>query len=639
VSDVARPVATRGPVLVVGTGLLGTSLALALTGAGVEVQLSDTSPTSLQLAVDMGAGRAVASSSPGVVNEGAADRPAGPPRLVVVATPPDVAGPCVVAALRAHPGAVVTDVASVKEIVAREVAEAACAAGDPDLARRYVGSHPMAGRERSGAGSADADLFVGRPWVVVAPADCEPRAVLAVRTLAADVGAVPVELDAATHDRSVALVSHVPQLVASLLAARLAEAPSSMMGLAGQGLRDTTRIAASDPRLWAAIIGGNAGPVADVLHALRDDLDPLIDALDRARVEGPLRGGSAGAVTRVMTQGNRGVARIPGKHGGAPQRFAEVEVLVPDRPGELGRLFGELGEIGVNIEDLTLDHSAGQRVGVARVMVDPVRARDAEVELERRGWRIVAHAAREEGAQARRRDRIRRVGIVIGIDGPAGSGKSTVSRRLATELGIGYLDTGAMYRSLTWFALDQGLDLADQQAVAAAAERMPLTMDSDPLTPRYVVGDTDVTTAIRDRRIAESVTAVSTNLGVRQWMARDQRRRMLEARDSGSGMVAEGRDITTVVCPDADVRVLLLADSEARLARRTLELYGDTTQDHLEATRRQVEDRDAADSTVSQFLTPAPGVSVVDSSGLSVERVVDAVLALVDRDLATRAGD
>lgn len=235
-----------------------------------------------------------------------------------------------------------------------------------------------------------------------------------------------------------------------------------------------------------------------------------------------------------------------------------------------------------------------------------------------------------------RRTRIGRVGVTIAIDGPAGSGKSTVSRRIATELGIGYLDTGAMYRALTWYALDRGIDLADQAAVVAAAGRMPLTMDSDPQDPHYFVGDTEVTGAIREPRITESVAAVSTNLGVRRWMAGEQRRRMLEARARGSGMVAEGRDITTVVCPDADVRILLVADSEARLARRALELYGDTAPEHLEATRRQVQGRDAADSTVSEFLTPAPGVSVVDSSGLSVEQVVDAVLALVDDDLARR---
>lgn len=235
-----------------------------------------------------------------------------------------------------------------------------------------------------------------------------------------------------------------------------------------------------------------------------------------------------------------------------------------------------------------------------------------------------------------RRAAIARVGITVAIDGPAGSGKSTVSKLIATLCDIGYLDTGAMYRSLTWYCLERGIDLADTEAVAHVADEMPLRMDSHPLDPHYFVGEVEVTTAIREPRISESVMAVSTNLEVRHWMAREQRRRMLEARAQGSGMVAEGRDITTVVCPDADVRVLLLADARARLRRRTMELYGDASEAHLEATRHQVEDRDAADSTVSQFMEPAPGVSVVDSSALDVDGVVAAVLRLVDEDLVAR---
>lgn len=375
-----RPVGTAGPVLVVGTGLLGTSVGLVLGAGGVEVLLSDSSPTSLQLAVDLGAGRPVATMG------------AEEPRLVVVATPPDVAGAVVVEALRLYPRAVVTDVASVKEAVWDDVRKESEAVGDPGLAARYVGSHPMAGRERSGAGAADADLFIGRPWVVVAHPGSSDAAVLAVRTLATDVGAVPLEMDARTHDHSVALVSHLPQMVSSLLAARLAEAPTEALGLAGQGLRDTTRIAASDPRLWTAIVAGNAGPVVEVLDALQADLGDLLEHLRAAAEEGPLLGGSVGAVARLMEQGNRGVARIPGKHGGAPQRFAELEVLIPDRPGQLGRLFSELGEMGVNIEDLTLDHSSGRRMGLARILVDPACARGAERELEARGWTIIAHA-------------------------------------------------------------------------------------------------------------------------------------------------------------------------------------------------------------------------------------------------------
>ena len=235
-----------------------------------------------------------------------------------------------------------------------------------------------------------------------------------------------------------------------------------------------------------------------------------------------------------------------------------------------------------------------------------------------------------------RRDAISRVGMTIAIDGPAGSGKSTVSKALASRLGIGYLDTGAMYRALTWYCLDEGIDLEDTAAVAAAADRMPLRLMSDPSDPHLWIGDREITLEIREPRIALAIKHISTNLDVRAWMATEQRRRMMEAREEGSGMIAEGRDITTVVCPDADVRVLLLADQEARLRRRTLELYGDATAEHMEIVRAQVEGRDKADSQVSEFMVAAPGVETVDSTGLDIEGVCEAVLVFVDRDLEVR---
>ena len=144
-----------------------------------------------------------------------------------------------------------------------------------------------------------------------------------------------------------------------------------------------------------------------------------------------------------------------------------------------------------------------------------------------------------------RQDAISHVGITIAIDGPAGSGKSTVSKELASRLGIGYLDTGAMYRALTWYVLDRGIDLEDTDAVAAAANEMLLRLQSDPADPHVWVGETEVTAAIREPRIALAIKHISTNLKVRAWMAAEQRRRMMEARQQGSGMIAEGRDITT----------------------------------------------------------------------------------------------
>ena len=163
-----------------------------------------------------------------------------------------------------------------------------------------------------------------------------------------------------------------------------------------------------------------------------------------------------------------------------------------------------------------------------------------------------------------RRDAISRVGMTIAIDGPAGSGKSTVSKALATRLGIGYLDTGAMYRALTWYCLDEGIDLEDTAAVAAAADRMPLRLVSDPSDPHVWIGDREITLEIREPRIALAIKHISTNLDVRAWMATEQRRRMMEAREEGSGMIAEGRDITTGGPPaPPDARTLRRCDRGA----------------------------------------------------------------------------
>lgn len=369
--------ATAGPVLIVGTGLLGTSLGLALSRLGVPVLLSDTSPTARALARDMGAGQIYEASAMSTAK----------PALVVVCAPPDVAADCVAEALVNFPEAFVTDVASVKARILGELLENPTLS-DSDLVR-YVGSHPMAGREKAGAGAADADLFIGRPWVLAAHETSDDRALLAFRSLAVDVGALPIELPAAEHDRAVALVSHVPQLVSSLLAGQLADASPEALSLAGQGLRDTTRIAASDPALWTAIIAGNRHEVASLLEQVRKDLEVLITAL-QTDGDQALSPGVVGAVNAVMTAGNNGRARIPGKHGQGPRRYQVVSVLVPDEPGQLGRLFNDVGAIGVNIEDFNMEHSAGQPVGQAHLSVLPVQASPLAEALADRGWRIVS---------------------------------------------------------------------------------------------------------------------------------------------------------------------------------------------------------------------------------------------------------
>lgn len=226
------------------------------------------------------------------------------------------------------------------------------------------------------------------------------------------------------------------------------------------------------------------------------------------------------------------------------------------------------------------------------------------------------------------------VKLVIAIDGPSGSGKSTVARRVASTLGLRYLDTGAMYRALTWWALERGVDLADREAVAHLARELPLKMGTDPEAPTVFVGDRDVAAAIRETRISESVSAVATNQDVRAEM-RVRQRAYAEAGD----VVIEGRDITTVIAPDAPVRVLLTASEDARLTRRAKELHGVADEEAVARTRDQVVRRDADDSTVSVFTEAADGVTVVDSSNMSIEDTIAAVLDVIKREIGVVAGE
>ncbi|MEV8369719.1 prephenate dehydrogenase [Microbacterium sp. NPDC064584] len=355
---------TRGTVRIVGAGLLGSSIGHALRARGVDVALDDTSPSQLRLAIDYGAGRA--------------PREEDDPSLIVVAVPPDVTADVIQRELARFPSAVVTDVASVKLEPLRTLR-----ARGVDLAK-YIGSHPLAGRERGGAISARADIFVGRPWVVCRDGETAAADLALVEGLALDVGAMPLEMTPEDHDRAVALVSHVPQLVASLLAGRFVEAPDGSLSLAGQGVRDTTRIAASAPELWVQILGANAAPVVDVLDALAADLSAVAAALREPEAPGSRR-----AVADTIRRGNDGVERLPGKHG-QNRRFEQVVVMVDDTPGQLGRLFGELGDLEVNVEDLRLEHSPGAQFGLAEISVVPSAVRRAVDGLQSRGWKIAS---------------------------------------------------------------------------------------------------------------------------------------------------------------------------------------------------------------------------------------------------------
>jgi prephenate dehydrogenase len=350
-------------VAVIGTGLIGTSVALALREHGASVWLADTDPEAARLAANLGAGEPL---------------PDGAPRadVAVIAVPPAVVAATLAAAqARGSKGlaACYTDVASVKQLPVTQARALGC-----DLTS-FVPGHPLAGREKHGPAAARADLFLGRTWALCPAPETSEQAVATITTLVRTCGAVPVRADAAAHDRWVALVSHAPHLVAAAMAARLEAAPAEALDLAGQGLRDVTRIAAGDTGLWTQILAANAGPVAEVLAAVAADL------ADAARM---LTDGDPKSVATLLEIGQAGVGRIPGKHGGEPREFTAVQVVIPDQPGELTRLFDAAGRAGVNIEDVRIEHTPGLPVGVAELSVRPADAGPLLAALEAGGWPV-----------------------------------------------------------------------------------------------------------------------------------------------------------------------------------------------------------------------------------------------------------
>ena len=296
----------------------------------------------------------------------------------MVCVPPDMTAEVVARELENHPTATVTDVASTKAQIAHEVRQLS------SEHVRYIGSHPMAGREKGGPGKARADLFFARPWIIAAEPDAATDRIEEIRDLALRLGALPQQMTPREHDSAVAIVSHLPQLAASLVAARLNSANPSHLDLAGQGLRDTTRIAASDPELWLQILNQNAAQIAPLLSDLADDLDEISKSLGDPHAKGSLA-----KLHALLERGNQGVSKIPGKHGGKYAEYEQVTVIIDDSPGALASLLAFIGEIDVNIEDLKLEHSPGAEIGLVEVQVMPSSAKQLVSGLTESGWRLV----------------------------------------------------------------------------------------------------------------------------------------------------------------------------------------------------------------------------------------------------------
>ncbi len=347
------------PALIIGTGLIGASVGRALTASGVTVHLIDKVSSHAVVAATIGAGTTDPVDPEAV-------------RLVIVAVPPGALVKVIAKALSQYPQAIVTDVGSVKSKILHELWETP----GVDLTR-YVGSHPMAGTHHAGPLTASATLFVDRTWVLAPHRASSERAIEVVTELAQRCGAWIVRLDVDDHDTAVAQVSHLPHVMSVLTAGQLTDVPASHLRLAGPGVRDVTRIAGSDPGLWRQIITANAHAVRAELEQVRDRMNMLLEELD-----------DPDAVERILQQGRDGTRVLPGKHGMPPTEYGHVVVELPDSPGSFGRLFREIDALGINIEDLDIEHDPVRNAGYLSVAVAVGEVDELSARMVASGWRL-----------------------------------------------------------------------------------------------------------------------------------------------------------------------------------------------------------------------------------------------------------
>jgi prephenate dehydrogenase len=240
----------------------------------------------------------------------------------------------------------------------------------------FAPTHPMAGREVSGPQSARGDLFQGRPWILCLDG-VNPELSQMVRDVVHRCGGIPLDRTVGEHDHAVALVSHLPQIVASLLASQLVAGQGSELELSGAGLRDTTRIADSDPALWAQILAGNSAALRPLLISLQNDLSLAIEKLD-----------DPASMAHLISNGRKGRAVIPGKHGGEARNYTYLDIVIDDKPGQLAAIIEACAAAKVNIEDLAIEHTPGQQTGLITLAFSPDDSAIVAAHLEKEGWKV-----------------------------------------------------------------------------------------------------------------------------------------------------------------------------------------------------------------------------------------------------------
>ncbi len=344
-------------VKIVGAGLIGTSLALALKAKGHSINICDTDASAQALALDL------------VGEQANLTRP----DLIIVATPVETIFDLLSSEFTSNSDSYFMDIGGLKSNLLTKVE------GLSELSKRFVSLHPMAGREVSGPQSARADLFESRALLITSTSTSSTEAIELAKQLAGEIGSTPYLIGAQEHDQAIALISQMPQLVSSLLAATLVGTPPKDLAFAGGGLRDVTRLAGSDPALWSALLLGNQEELLKSTHRFASLLQEFIDALSKNDGE---------KIERILREGNQGRELIPGKHGAKNRDYTYLPIVIDDRAGQLARLFDECAKVNANVEDLSIEHSPGQETGLITLALSASDAAKLGEHLVSAGWRV-----------------------------------------------------------------------------------------------------------------------------------------------------------------------------------------------------------------------------------------------------------
>ncbi len=349
-------------IRVIGAGLIGTSIALGLKNAGYQVTIEDEDLAS----------EVIAQSLIGQVG------PIVDPELIVVATPISTIIELVLDLANRFPSATVIDIGGLKSEVVAEIEKF------PEIAGRFCATHPMAGREISGPLAARGDLFEGRIWIRTPTNRSSAKTISQASEIISALGGKEIELSAAEHDQAIAGISHLPQVVSSLLSATLIDISDRDIALAGQGLKDVSRLAASNPQLWGELLHGNSAAVLLFLKIFANHLDDLSTSLQNDDLR---------KTEEILQLGRENHERIPGKHGGKRRGYWFLPIVIEDKPGQLAKIFDACAFVEANVEDLAIEHSPGQQSGLVTLALSKIDAEKLFAQLATDGWKV--HQPRE----------------------------------------------------------------------------------------------------------------------------------------------------------------------------------------------------------------------------------------------------